>query len=59
MPVILPRDKEDVWSNPATEDKALLLAVLKPYPPEDMEAYEVTIKVNFPQYNTETNIQPL
>jgi putative SOS response-associated peptidase YedK len=56
MPVILPREKEDVWINPALEDKEILLAVLKPYPSEEMEAYEVSTKVNFPQYNSPENI---
>ena len=59
MPVILPRDKEDIWLNPALEDKEELLAALKPYPPEEMEAYEVSTKVNSPQYNSPVNIQPL
>jgi putative SOS response-associated peptidase YedK len=58
MPVILPMDKEDIWINPAFEDKIELLAVLKPYPPEDMEAYGVSARVNSPQYNTASNIEP-
>jgi putative SOS response-associated peptidase YedK len=59
MPVILPRDKEDIWVNPAIEDREELLAVLKPYSSEEMEAYEVSTKVNSPQNNTVSNIQPL
>jgi putative SOS response-associated peptidase YedK len=59
MPVILPRDKEDIWINPATEDKEMLFTVLKPYPPEEMEAYEVSTKVNTPSYNTPENVRPL
>jgi putative SOS response-associated peptidase YedK len=59
MPVILPRDKEDIWINPATEDKEMLVGILKPYPSEEMEAYEVSTKVNFPQHNTSSNIKPL
>jgi putative SOS response-associated peptidase YedK len=39
MPVILPWGKEDIWINPAFEDKNQLLTVLKPYPSEEMEAY--------------------
>jgi putative SOS response-associated peptidase YedK len=59
MPVILPRDAEDMWINPATEDKEALVGILKPYPSEEMEAYEVSTNVNFPQHNTSSNIKPL
>jgi putative SOS response-associated peptidase YedK len=59
MPVILPRDREDLWINPDVEDKEMLLTVLKPNPPGDMEAYEVSARVNSPQYNTASNIEPL
>jgi putative SOS response-associated peptidase YedK len=56
---ILPRDKEDIWVNPALEDKEILLAVLKPYPTEEMEAYEVSRNVNTTNYNSSENIKPL
>ena len=59
MPVILPRDKEDIWINPALEDREILLAVLKPYPPEDMVAYEVSARVNSPQFDNPSNIKPI
>jgi len=59
MPVILPGDAEDMWINPATEDKEALVGILKPYPSEEMEAYEVSTNVNFPQHNTSSNIKPL
>jgi putative SOS response-associated peptidase YedK len=59
MPVILPRDKEDIWISPALEDKEILLAVLKPYPSEEMEAYEVSARVSSPQFNFPSNIKPL
>ena len=59
MPVILPRDKEDIWVDPATQDKGTLVGILKPYPAEEMEAYEVSTKVNFPQHNTSANLKPL
>jgi putative SOS response-associated peptidase YedK len=58
MPVILPRDKEDIWIDPTTEDTEALVGILKPYPSEEMEAYEVSTKVNFPQHNTYSNIKP-
>jgi putative SOS response-associated peptidase YedK len=59
MPVILPRDKEDIWINPALEDKEQLLAMLKPYPSEAMLAYEVSTEVNSPQFNSPANISPI
>jgi putative SOS response-associated peptidase YedK len=59
MPVILPKDKEDIWIDPTAEDKGILLGILRPYPPEEMEAYEVSTKVNYPNYNTSPNIEPV
>ncbi len=59
MPVILPRDKEDSWLDPANENKEQLLGILKPYPAEEMIAFEVSTDVNSPQHNTPSNIQPL
>jgi putative SOS response-associated peptidase YedK len=59
MPVILPRDKEDFWLDPANEDKERLLALLKPYPFEEMVAYEVSTEVNSPQFNSPENVQPM
>jgi len=59
MPVILPRDKEDFWLNPANEEKKQLLGILKPYPSEELLAFEVSTKVNVPQFNTPENIQPM
>ena len=59
MPVILPRDKEDIWINPTLDDKEELLAVLKPYTSEEMEAYQVSTQVNTPYHNMPSNIQPI
>jgi putative SOS response-associated peptidase YedK len=59
MPVILPRDKEDTWLDPAFEDKEQLLAMLKPYPAEAMVAHEVSTEVNNPSYNCAESIKPV
>jgi putative SOS response-associated peptidase YedK len=59
MPVILPRDKEDYWLDPANEDKKQLLSILKPYPAEEMVAFEVSTDMNSPQNNVPSNIQPM
>ena len=48
MPVILPRESEVQWLDPANSDTAELRELLVPYPTEEMEAYEVSRLVNAP-----------
>src|SRR5574337_1202802 len=38
MPVILTREAEAIWLDPAFQDPTRLLLLLRPYPAEDMEA---------------------
>jgi len=45
MPVILPRELEDQWLDPETDESALL-DLLKPYPPDAMETRYVSSVVN-------------
>ncbi|MCX5817808.1 MAG: SOS response-associated peptidase [Proteobacteria bacterium] len=59
MPVIIPKDDEDQWLDPALEDKGILLQLLKPYPSGAMELYPVSPKMNSPLYNHPENIQPI
>jgi putative SOS response-associated peptidase YedK len=59
MPVIIPRDKEDLWLNPDEQDQDVLLGLLKPYPSEEMEMHEVSAKVNYPKYNSPDAIKPV
>jgi putative SOS response-associated peptidase YedK len=59
MPVILPEKAEDPWLNPKETDKSFLHSLLQPYPPEEMEAYEVSRLVNSPKNNTPDCIAPL
>ena len=40
MPVIVPKDKENVWIDTSICDKEDLMAILKPYPVEDMKITE-------------------
>jgi putative SOS response-associated peptidase YedK len=49
MPVIIPRQDEDLWLSPETKDPSRLL---KPYPAEQMEAYPVSKRVNSPKSNS-------
>jgi putative SOS response-associated peptidase YedK len=48
MPVILPADQYDLWLDPKMKDKDKLLPLLKPYPSEEIEFYEVSLYVNKP-----------
>lgn len=48
MPVILDREAEEVWLDPAVDGRSLM-GFLKPYTSELMEAYEVSTLVNSPR----------
>lgn len=41
MPVIIPKDKEKSWIDPANDNQEMLLSLLKPYPAEEMVMFEV------------------
>jgi putative SOS response-associated peptidase YedK len=58
MPVIIPKDKEDLWLDPELHDHDVLLDLLKPYPADLMEMYAVSTKVNSPAYNFPAVIEP-
>ena len=47
MPVILPREKEELWLDPDTNDAAVLTGILTPYSDNGMDAYEVSTLVNY------------
>jgi putative SOS response-associated peptidase YedK len=49
MPVILRREDEDRWLDPAVTEPGAVLDLLKPYPAEWMEAYPVAKLVNSPE----------
>ena len=51
MPVILAREAESTWLDPAIRDAAALSRLLAPYPSEGMDAYEVSVLVNSPKNN--------
>ena len=46
MPVILPRELEELWLDPSIDDPGALSSVLNLYPDEEMEAFEVSTLVN-------------
>jgi putative SOS response-associated peptidase YedK len=46
MPVILPRESQELWLDHDQHDVDELMPLLKPYPAETMEAYDVSNLVN-------------
>jgi putative SOS response-associated peptidase YedK len=52
MPVILSKEEEDEWLNPDIVELEQLKAFLDPYPDDEMEAYPVSTRVNYPGNNT-------
>ena len=46
MPVILPRESEELWLDTSIEDPAYLVGVFTPYPDEAIQPYEVSTMVN-------------
>jgi putative SOS response-associated peptidase YedK len=58
MPVIIAKEKSDLWLDPEMKDQETLLDLLKPYPAGDMEAYPVSRRVNSPGYNSPECIKP-
>ncbi|MCK9203593.1 MAG: SOS response-associated peptidase [Saccharofermentanaceae bacterium] len=57
MPVMLLPEDEKAWLEKPTETE--LTSLLKPYPPEAMEAYPISCLVNSPQNNGPDIIKPL
>ena len=52
MPVILSRNSECLWLDPAQQDTYTLKSLLTPYIAADMEAYTVSSLVNSPKNDT-------
>lgn len=59
MPVIIPKEREDDWLDPAMKDTTFLQELLNPYPANEMEAYSVSKLVNSPQNNSPELIKRL
>ena len=58
MPVIVPKEKQDLWLDPEVKDQESLLDLLKPYPAVDLDAYPVSRRVNSPANNFPDCIKP-
>ena len=59
MPVILPPELYDAWLDSENDDREELLAMLAPYPAEEMEAYPVSRSVNRPANDYPEVLQPV
>lgn len=58
MPAVLRREDEELWLDPGADPQELLHA-LRPFPAEEMEAYEVSRAVNNPRNDDSTLIEPV
>jgi putative SOS response-associated peptidase YedK len=58
MPVIVPREFEDVWLDPTPKAREELERVLRPYRAEELELFEVSSLVNSPTNDGPECIQP-
>ncbi|MEW6733732.1 MAG: SOS response-associated peptidase [Acidobacteriota bacterium] len=58
MPVILTKEAEAIWLDPAINEPAKLLPLLKPYTADLMEAYTVSTRVNSPAHDGPELIEP-
>jgi len=59
MPVIVPKEQEDVWLDTDISDTTHVLSMLKPYAHNEMVVYEVSTLVNSPQHNSPDCITPV
>jgi putative SOS response-associated peptidase YedK len=57
MPAILRREEESAWLDPELKETDALVALLKSYSAEEMEAYPVSRRVNAPQNDDEFCIE--
>jgi putative SOS response-associated peptidase YedK len=59
MPVILDPKDYDLWLDPDVRDAEKVRRLLGPYPPEEMTAYPVSLRVNNPRNDDPVCIEPL
>jgi len=58
MPVILPTTQYDEWLNTSLHETERLNRLLRPFPPEEMEAYPVSLMVNNPRHDQPECMNP-
>ncbi|HET8687078.1 MAG TPA: SOS response-associated peptidase [Methanosarcina sp.] len=59
MPVILEKEDEDIWLNPDIDEASQLLPLLKPFPDDKLEEWEVGAKARNPRNDYPEVIEPL
>jgi len=59
MPVIIRKEDEDMWLDSEEQEKDALLALLYPYPSDEMDYYAVSSMVNSPANNSSECIKPV
>jgi putative SOS response-associated peptidase YedK len=59
MPAILPPAENEVWLDASVQEVERLQPLLRPYPPEEMEAHPVSTRVNNPANDTPGCIERL
>lgn len=59
MPVILDEEGQAMWLNNAQCSKEQLVALMKPYPYEDLQGYRVTTLVNKANFDHPLAMEPL
>ncbi len=59
MPVILPREAEELWMDPKVQDVELLSPLLVPYATQKMDAYPVSTIVNTVWNDSPACIEPM
>ncbi len=58
MPVIVPKEAEELWLDTAIHEQSRLLALLRPYEAGGMRAYAVSARVNSPANDSPDNLRP-
>jgi len=58
MPVILPKEEEEIWLNPDIIEPERLLPLLKPYPASHMKSYQISRAINNPSMDSEALLKP-
>lgn len=59
MPVILSKEYRKLWLDSEFYDLKYLRSILLPYPAEEMECYEISLRVNNTNYDDDLCIAPL
>ncbi len=59
MPVIIPEDQQDLWLDPAVQEKEPLLSLLNAFDSKEMDFYDVSPMVNSPKNNSPDIIKPI